>query len=178
MWLTTVESGRYALGMLLAAALAVAALQSDADLNEKARFGSVISGDSILRCSSTSPWDEPEFHLSLLGPGHDPFAFHTAEEDRPWVQIDLGRARQVTGIAIANRSDGNGGRTRGLAISISTDAIAWNEVASVSGPKADWSVSLLEGDRPREARYVRITLSERGYLHLNRVRVYGRGGAG
>lgn len=162
--------------MILALATALAALHADVDLSDRARYGTVISSDAIIRCSSTSPWDEPEYHLALVGEGRVPFAFHTAEEDRPWVQIDLGKARPITGAAITNRTDGNGARTTGLALSVSTDGVAWNEVASIEGPAASWSVSLLDGDAPREARYLRLTLPSKGYLHLSRVQVYGRGG--
>jgi F5/8 type C domain len=161
---------------IAAAALLAMALGGDVDLTDARRFGSVISKDSIIRCSSTSPWDEPEYHLSLLGQGHEPFAFHTAEDDRPWVHIDLGRAERVTGVSIRNRTDGNGARTKALAISLSTDGIAWNEITAVEGPRSEWNVSLLDGEAARDARYVRITLPEKGFLHLSRVHVYGRGG--
>lgn len=163
--------------MFLATAIALAALRADVDLSDRARFGTVISEDALLRCSSTSPWDEPEFHMSLLGEGHEPFAFHTAEEAQPWVQVDLGRVRRLTGVAIRNRTDGNGARTSSLRMSVSTDGAAWNEVATADGPAPEWNLSLLNGDAPREARYLRVALGSKGYLHLSRLRVYGKEGS-
>lgn len=167
---------RFALCVVLAAA-SMAAPPSDVDLDDLARFGSVVSSDAILRCSTTSPWDEPEHHLALLGQGHEPFAFHTAEEERPWVQIDLGKAQPVTAVWIRNRTDGNGARTTKLVVSVSGDGNAWNEVATVEGPKDEWSISLLDGENPRTARYVRVALGTKGYLHLSQVRIHGRGGS-
>jgi hypothetical protein len=161
--------------MLLPTLLAIASLSGDADLTDRQRFGTVISTDAIIRCSSTSPWDEPERHLALVGAGHEPFAFHTAEEDRPWVQIDLGEVRAVTGIAIRNRTDANGSRTTALAIAVSRDGRAWNEITTVEGPAERWSVSLLdEKDAARDARFVRLTLPSKGFLHLSQVQVYGK----
>lgn len=166
---------RFALCLALAALAASA--PADVDLQDRARFGTVVSTDAILRCSSTSPWDEPEYHLSLLADGHEPFAFHTAEEERPWVQIDLGKAQPVTAVWIRNRTDGNGARTTKLAVSISSDGAAWNEVATADGPTAEWSISLLDGEKPRTARFVRVALGGKGYLHLSQLRIYGRGGS-
>jgi hypothetical protein len=163
--------------MLVPTLLAVASLAGDIDLTNRQRYGTIISSDAIIRCSSTSPWDEPERHLALLGAGHEPFAFHTAEEDRPWVQVDLGEVRPVTAIAIRNRTDANGARTTALAISVSRDGRAWNEVATVDGPSERWSVSLLDEEAnaaPRDARYVRVTLPSKGFLHLSQIQIYGR----
>ncbi|MFO0827816.1 MAG: discoidin domain-containing protein [Phycisphaerales bacterium] len=160
--------------MLIVATIVLASLaSSDAVFSDAQRFGHVVSSDALVRTSSTSPWDEPERHLSLVGDGHAPFAFHTAEEDAPWAWIDLGESRQVTGVAIDNRSDGNGVRTRELAIAISNDGKAWTDVTTLVGPKPQWTASLLDGDAPRSARYLRITLASKGFLHLSRVRVWG-----
>ncbi len=150
----------------------------DADLNDAKTYGAVISREALPRVSSTSSWDEPEHHLDLFAEGHAPYAFHTSDEERPWLQVDLGRAQPITGIAITNRTDGNGARTTALTISLSDDAIAWKEIATIDGPKERWNVSLLNGESPRIARYVRLTLPSKGFLHLSGVRVYGRGSKG
>jgi hypothetical protein len=152
-------------------------IAADADRDDSSIFGRELSRDALFLASSTSPWDEPERHMALVGEGHEPFAFHTADEERPWVRLDLGSVRPITGLSIVNRTDGNGVRTTALVVAISTDGAAWNEIGTLAGPLPRWSASIRTADgRPREARFVRLMLPAKGMLHLSRVQVFGPGG--
>ena len=68
-------------------------------------YGEVVSRQAKVTTSSRHPADRgtPQ-SLVEEKPAAD-FAFHTAEELNPWLQIDLGREFAVTGVRVLNRVD-------------------------------------------------------------------------
>ncbi|MBI4585773.1 MAG: discoidin domain-containing protein [Planctomycetes bacterium] len=106
------------------------------------------------------------------------WGFHTAEEENPWWQVDLGSAEAIERVAIFNRCDGTAGRAARLAILLSSDGASWREVYRHGGnvflgaPDGK-PLGVLLGGAP--ARFVRIQLPGRVYLHLDEVEVYAAG---
>jgi predicted SAM-dependent methyltransferase len=134
--------------------------------------------------SSLSTWSigaTPEEDAGGAVTGHPTgrYAFHTALEDAPWWMVDLGRERTIEEIRLFNRSDDAGlaARARRLELAVSLDREIWRVVLrkedeSVFGgvEGTPLSVSL---EPTVQARYVRVQLTCRDYLHLDQVEVCG-----
>jgi hypothetical protein len=106
----------------------------------------------------------------------DDLGFHTAEETEPWWMVDLGAEYLVEEVTVVNRRQWSE-RFRTFTIESSRDSHLWctrfakldNSDVSAD-PEAPWRVAF---DDPFLARYVRIRLCGRGFLHLRRVQVFG-----
>jgi hypothetical protein len=103
--------------------------------------------------------------------------FHTALQDNPWWQIDLGGFATIREIHIYNTTDAMAYRFKDFSLEVSIDAETWIEIArkedgavvgGIKGGKFVWN-----GPGTAWARYVRITLLGRDYLHLDQVEIYG-----
>jgi len=111
------------------------------------------------------------------------WGFHTANEDRPWWHVDLGRPEELARVVVYNRCDGGAGiaaRTSRLILMLSDDGRKWREVYRHSGKvfygqtdRKPLSIPVM-GER---ARFVRIQLPGVSYFHLDEVEVYGRADA-
>ncbi len=104
-------------------------------------------------------------------------AFHTTQEDKPWWQVDLGKVQPVGRVVVWNRCTGDATRAARLKILLSDDAKSWREVYQHDGTvfhgasdKKPLSVPL-DGAK---ARFVRIQLPTRTWLHLDEVEVFAR----
>lgn len=95
------------------------------------------------------------------------FFFHTSEEERPWVEIDLGGKRRFSSIRIVNREDCCGERAVPLAIEVSNDHKTWREIARRNETFNTWTADVT----PVSARYVRAINLKKGILHLHRFSV-------
>jgi hypothetical protein len=95
------------------------------------------------------------------------FFFHTMEEDRPWVEIDLGGKRHFSAVRVINREDCCGERAVPLAIEVSSDHKTWREVARRDDTFNTWYKEF----SPVTARYVRAIILKKGILHLRRLSV-------
>lgn len=105
--------------------------------------------------------------------------FHTDLEDSPWWMVDLGKAYQIEEIKIYNRTDDEecARRASRLALETSLDGKNFREVyrretdepfGGVDGNPLVW-----QPHWPLVARFVRVRLLTRNYLHLDQVEVYG-----
>lgn len=146
------------------------------------RFGEVISRDAAFYTSSSAHWDNPGHHRFLLGGVEDTpeFAFHTLEEQNPWVVIDLGEACEVTGVWIENRPNYEA-KSAGLSVSLSTDGETWEQVWLAEDVASRWTVPITRPQAGiqvpgRSARYMRLRIErdEPTYFHLKAVEVWGR----
>ena len=104
------------------------------------------------------------------------FGFHTAREDHPWWQIDLGRLWPLDEVFVFNRCDGSSLRASSLELDLSADGKTWSTAYQHDGsifygwPDAKPLVVALRGQK---ARYVRIRLAEKDTcLHLDEVEIY------
>ncbi len=103
------------------------------------------------------------------------WGFHTEESPEPWWQVDLGEAQAIDRVVVWNRPQA-AERAARLAVRVSDDGKRWRTVYQHDG-----SVFYGSTDRrPLElslertaARFVRIQLPGRGYLHLEEVEVFG-----
>jgi hypothetical protein len=107
------------------------------------------------------------------------WGFHTANENRPWWQVDLGASVPIGRIVVYNRCDGGcPARTARMLVLISDDGQTWTEVYNCNGtafggvPDNNPLVVKLDG---RPARFVRTQLPHEGYFHLDEVEVYAAG---
>jgi len=102
--------------------------------------------------------------------------FHTAFEDSPWWQVDLGSAFAISRAVIYNRMDHRERCTR-LSISGSADGGTW----SLQAVKLDDALfGGLDGNPyvfhfspPFTARFIRLTLIGENFLHLDEIEIYG-----
>lgn len=95
------------------------------------------------------------------------FFFHTMEEDRPWIEIDLGGKKHFSAVRIVNREDCCGERAVPLVVEVSNDHKNWREIARRDDTFNTWTKDF----PPVSARYVRVSLTKKGILHLRRVAV-------
>lgn len=105
--------------------------------------------------------------------GH--FAFHTANEDKPWWQVDLGTTQELARALLFNRCDGCQERASKLLVLLSDDGKEWREVyrhdGSVFGGVKD-NKPLAVDLKGAKARFLRLQLYEKNWFHLDEVEVY------
>ena len=95
------------------------------------------------------------------------FFFHTREQVKPWLEIDLGSEVQFTRLRVLNRIDCCSGRATPLVVEISSDRVHWREVARRVEKFVAWKPTF----PAVRARWVRLRALRRTYLHLREVRV-------
>lgn len=149
---------------------------------DSATYGKPVSQEAKVKASSTCEYDPPGGLQALVGktPAED-FAFCTAPEKNPWIEIDLGREVAVTGVHIANRVRCNQERAAGLRLAVSTDGKTWSEVWTAPKLQPAWDVPItdfLAGAQVagRKLRYLRLETRNDTptYFHLSQVEVYGK----
>jgi hypothetical protein len=150
-------------------------------LEDEAIYGRVVSENATLTMSSPSAPDNAADHSKLFrGEKSDRgFAFHTGDELNPWVQIDLGKIVNVTGLIIENRPGER--RTNGLTLSVSEDGRQWTKVWAAPKWQQVWEVYVTTAqagaEAPgRSARYLRLETkpAKPAPMLLQRVEVYGK----
>jgi F5/8 type C domain len=95
------------------------------------------------------------------------YFFHTAEEDSPWFEIDLGAVRDFSAVRLKNRTDCCRDRASPLVIEVSSDQTNWTTVASRQDSFTSWKAQFSTA----HARWVRVRAVRRSILHLSEVRV-------
>ncbi len=139
-----------------------------------------VSRDATYEVSSTHTGHSPlpslltgQGPLYSVGSTKDCYAFHTSEEKAPHIIIALAGAPMIQRLFIENRRDGQFERARGLTVWVSGDKKSWQPVWTAKGFARSWMVTL---KAPIDAAYVKIGLTGTNYLHLRRVKIYGRSG--
>ena len=140
--------------------------------------GACVSADAKVEVSSTSQWNK---HPGELVTQKTPvakfiWAFHTAQEESPWVIITLKKRSKIAAFEIINRIQGDTDAwrrlTRDLTMWVSNDKKAWKRVWQTRQGQDVWAVNLPE---PVEARYVKLGLPGRfgrRYFHLKSVKLF------
>jgi len=131
--------------------------------------------------SSVSQWsNEPTPEADARGANNGRITgragFHTAFEDSPWWQVDLGAGFAVERVVVYNRMDLRERCTR-LSISGSVDGDAW----TLRGAKLDGALFGGLDGKPYvfhfsphfTARFIRLTLIGEDFLHLDEIEIYG-----
>jgi hypothetical protein len=103
------------------------------------------------------------------------FGFHTEFELQPWWMVDLGETTTFDDVVIYNRLDADcQQRARALMLLISVDGESWTTLyvhdGTIFGGIDGFPLRVrCEGSI---ARFVRIKLSDRQYLHLDEIEIY------
>ena len=100
--------------------------------------------------------------------------FHTQLEEKPWWQVDLGSEYVLHRALLYNREDA-GSRNNVLMMLLSSDGENWRQVWQNQGVLFHGAVDGKPMEVPLEgqkARYVRLQLPGREYLHLDEVEVF------
>ncbi|MEP7122872.1 MAG: discoidin domain-containing protein [Byssovorax sp.] len=94
--------------------------------------------------------------------------FHTAEEEDPWVEIDLGALRDVEQVKIENRDDVGMDRCLPLVVELGDPDHHFHEVARRTEAFDRWTATF-----PKEkARYLRLHVPRRTLFHLKNVQAF------
>jgi hypothetical protein len=91
--------------------------------------------------------------------------FHTTEEEKPWVEFDMGAPQSFTRIEVVNREDCCPERAVPLIVEVSDDKAKWREIARRTDSFREWETTVA----PTTARYVRLRVDRRTSFHLVRV---------
>ena len=95
--------------------------------------------------------------------------FCTKEEASPWFQYDLGAKTHFSSMTIVNRQDGGvQGRAVPLIVEVSDDGKKFREVIRRSEEFSSWKPKFA----PQDARYVRLRVAKKSFLHLEAVRIH------
>ncbi len=109
---------------------------------------------------------------------NEPWGFHTGLEAGPWWQVDLLTSVKVDRVVVHNRTSTNPDRSATLKLLVSTDGQEWHPVYRHNGKTfGNGGAALTIRCGGREARYVRVQLAAKQYLHLNEVQIYAVGSA-
>jgi hypothetical protein len=94
--------------------------------------------------------------------------FHTNEEENPWIEYDLGAKVQFSSLTIYNRSGAVEDRAVPMVVEISDDGRSYKDVAKRTKVFDVWEPSF----KPVRARYVRLRVARRTFLHLDGVQIH------
>jgi hypothetical protein len=95
--------------------------------------------------------------------------FHTAEDNEPWLDIDLGTVQRISRIEVVNRADFGPERAVPLTIAVGLSKGAHREVARRDQVFSTWTATM---PPKTDARWIRLRVPRRTFLHLDDVRVY------
>jgi len=128
--------------------------------------------------SSVSRWSKPDEAASAVnGIKSGEQSFHTELEANPWWQVDLGKSYALTSLSIFNRGQKGSpiaDRAKSLTVLLSGDQTEWEKIYSGGlsfGGVLD-NTPLIVNAQGKIARYVRLQLEEKNYLHLDEVEIY------
>jgi hypothetical protein len=138
--------------------------------------GKNIALNKSAQQSSYSRWSKPnESSRAVNGVKNGGYSFCTDSEKQPWWQVDLEDIYAITQVRVYNRLD-YAERARTLKILFSTDENNWEQVYSNDEKLVPGGMDgkpLIVSIESKIARYVRIQLNEKTYLHLDEVEIYG-----
>ena len=95
------------------------------------------------------------------------FFFHTLEENHPSVVFDLHRVQPLSAVVVENRHDCCSERALPLVVQVSSDQKHWKTVATRKDEFETWRTSF----PTEQARWVKLYVARRDFLHLARVRL-------
>ena len=144
----------------------------------------VASGCPATQSSLSRSWSRhatrgQDAAAALAGEPTGDYSFHTADEYCPWWQVDLQAPHAIAEIVVHNRikPPQTIGRAAPLAILRSDDGRDWRMVMRTSAGRkfggADGNPLRCPFDPPITARFIRLSLTRRGCLHLDKVEVRG-----
>ncbi len=137
--------------------------------------GKLVSEGGVIFASSTSQWDKPATHASVLT--RQGGQIHTAKDKSPWVGVKLPKHASISGVVVAahsNRSNWN--RLNHLQIQVSETGKDddWHNVGQMSGKCTQRLLRFdLSAEMPK-ALYVRVIRPDcDNVFHIDGIFVYG-----
>ena len=149
--------------LLVAGLIAFAALAY-----EHARRGPDLAAGKSWRASSQAHKCRPR--QTKCGGVTTSIFFHTRQERKPWVEIDLGKPMTFARFEVENRDDCCRERAVPLLFEVSEDRKRWVRLAHRRSSFRIWKLTF----DPVRARYIRLRVDRRSILHLVRVSVWAR----
>ena len=132
----------------------------------------LLSDKGLLRISTTSNWDHPEFYREVIDGKTCASNFHTDSENAPWAEIVLGGTAEIAAVYIENIHTQNNWRAVPFKVEVSEDGKAWTTVARADKSEEEWKFTF----PPVKGRYVRVTRIGDGntFLHFRKFMVFGK----
>ncbi len=132
--------------------------------------GKLVSDKGYLRLSTSSGWDSPCDHLNVLTLGGG--AFHTDNEEKPSVIVELPEGVDVSGVLVV-KNHGNEWRTKKMKMSRSVDGATWFDIAETNDMPKQWKVEFKD---KTPAKWIKIESlpNEKTPLHLNRILIFAK----
>ena len=141
-------------------------------------FGTpLLSGDGLLKTSSTSSWDSPKNYARCIdGSPCTGNAFHTDREKSPWAAVTLPGPAEIYGVVVENRCAAQNQRRQvPLEVQVSDDAENWRTVHTDGEVRGTYRVDLrARAPRARHVRVRRTPEAKNEFFHLSKILVYGR----
>jgi len=107
------------------------------------------------------------------------WGFHTADEENPWWQVDLGKPAALDRVVLYNRCDACAGRNARIMVLLSDDGKTFRQAYQHDGTTFFGFTDKKPLSAPMKgatARYVRLQLPGKSYFHLDEVEAYAVGG--
>lgn len=118
--------------------------------------------------STSSQYEQPGCTSPAQQCSESPnYFFCTSEDAQPWVEFDLGQPLRFSTVQVDNRTDCCTERAVPLVIEVSDNHKRWREVARRDAEFTTWRATFSS----TQARYVRLRVTKRSFLHLLRVRI-------
>ena len=125
--------------------------------------------------SSYSQWSKPDDSMRAVnGLKNGKFSFCTEIEEKPWWMVDLGNIFPIELVKIFNREDCASERVKGMEILFSLDSKQWRKIAVINYPFGGYisGEPLTLDFRDEWARFVKLQLQSKNYLHLDEVEIF------
>lgn len=135
-----------------------------------------FSKEPNLRSKTSAATREADAAGAVDGVVNEPWGIHTDLEVNPWWQVDLQALIKIDRVIVHNRGQGFEERAATLRLLVSEDGRTWQNAYQHTGAKfGSGGAALSIPCGGCEARYVRVQLSGKQYLHLNEVQVFAVG---
>jgi len=110
---------------------------------------------------------------AVNGKKYEPLGFHSAEEESPWLSIDLGEPHVIRRVKAYGRIDCCLDQSIPLAMEVSDDGNSYREIGEMTEEFSQWDPWVIE-TRSLVARFVRFRTKRNSALVLSEVEVFGR----
>jgi hypothetical protein len=123
---------------------------------------------SSVHPSSTAP--EGGLTDGSTGGGYD---VHTAQEDNPWVRVDLGDVYQLKKVKVYNRGDGWFDDCLPLTLEFSENGVDFTAADRRTTSFSQWSPWVYAADG-QKARYIQVHGARGKFVALTELEAYGK----
>ena len=137
--------------------------------------GQLVSEGGMLFASSTSRWDKPQTHASVLTAKGG--QIHTNRDKDPWIAVKLPKFATISGLVIATHTNGaNRHRLNDLQVQVSATGKDddWQNAGQPTGKCTQRFIRVDLGSEQPKALYVRIIRPNvQEVMHIDGIFVFG-----